>query len=42
MLKNSVKLYLSNHRMDISIIKQIFFQPKVFGIWSLFILFCLV
>ena len=43
-LKNSSKisLYLSNLWRNISGIKQIVYQPKIFGIWSLFVLFCLV
>jgi len=44
MFKNSVKFskYLSNLWMNISGIKWIVYQPKIFGIWSLFILFHLV
>ncbi len=44
MLKNLVKLsnYLSNLGMNISGIKWIVFQPKIFSIRSLFVLFHLV
>ncbi len=44
MFKYSVKFsnYLSNLWTNISSIKQIVYQPKIFGIWSLFIPFCLI
>jgi hypothetical protein len=44
MLKNLVKFSncLSNHRTNISGIKQIVFQPKIFGIQPLFVPFHLI
>jgi hypothetical protein len=44
MFKISVKFnnYLSDLWKNISGIKRVVYQPKIFGIWSLFISFCLV